>query len=357
MLTLSSDTSPVRTKAVRGRGFTLIELLVVVAIIAILIGILLPALGKARASAWQTKGLSMQKQLVTGVLAYTTANDGYIPGLNTTGSRLQQIEAQQPQLLRSRTNLPVQSWDWITPAMDDGDLPADRAERFHFLLREYADPAMRETCELRGGNAEMVDIAAKRSGFPGTSYIMPACFQWAGTEIIQGTSIVQYSQERSNDRDHAQIAKGYVPKIENVGASSRKICVADAFRTRTATENQLDGRFWIDPYSNNESGAPYLYGAFCDAGAVADNSVAYGRKGGGNISDGEQLPFSYRHGDRMNAGFWDGHGEPIKQLDSRNPTLWYPRGTKLGTSNIHPNAIGFVLPSGVDAGSWDRILQ
>ncbi len=61
------------------KGFTLIELLVVVSIIALLVAILLPALGKARLQAKLVVCANNQRQCALGVTNYAADNDDKLP--------------------------------------------------------------------------------------------------------------------------------------------------------------------------------------------------------------------------------------------------------------------------------------
>lgn len=68
-----------RSAAVFLRGFTLIELLVVIAIIATLIGILLPAIGKARKEAWKSISLANCRSIGSAGASYQNDNKGALP--------------------------------------------------------------------------------------------------------------------------------------------------------------------------------------------------------------------------------------------------------------------------------------
>ena len=75
-----------RRRADRRRaGFTLVELLVVVGIIALLIGLLLPALGKAREQSRRTNCLANLRTIGQGLYMYANAHRDRLPNGNPRG--------------------------------------------------------------------------------------------------------------------------------------------------------------------------------------------------------------------------------------------------------------------------------
>jgi type II secretory pathway pseudopilin PulG len=74
----SAQTERLKAKGPQGRAFTLIELLVVIATIALLIGLLLPALGRARQAGRLVLCSSNMRQISVGMQNYASASKGWL---------------------------------------------------------------------------------------------------------------------------------------------------------------------------------------------------------------------------------------------------------------------------------------
>lgn len=300
-------------------GFTLVELLVVAAVVALLLGLLFPAVHSARSVAQSSACQSTLRHYVAKVQLYSLEYSDFLPGPDTSG-RLYDSDAHNTFSHWYRRDggarRPLTNMDWITPIFGDemhveGFDFRDRYERLY--RSHFACPSNPLTYDFVYPHQDDRWFGLSIDDWPYFSYASPLGFHYD----VGGHGPVAVTEGAHEVRG---LPAGYRPKTTRVQAPSRKALVIEGTRfvtRRGLSFNDLPwqyqgGNFMLNgPYAPRE-GDPYIF----DPASGEPNELSRST--------------SYRHADgSMNIAFFDGHVQLHSARASREPSLYLPSGTRL----------------------------
>jgi prepilin-type N-terminal cleavage/methylation domain-containing protein/prepilin-type processing-associated H-X9-DG protein len=350
---MKNTTNTPRTMASFKGGFTLIELLVVIAIIALLIGILLPAIGKARDTARSVVCQSTMRGVAQLQFAYTLDNRDYFASPNTSSHEYRIAQLGTPggtnpwnrMHFTTTSTTPTTVMDWMSPLLGEAlNLSPTRAQRTAQLFEAagcasataFNDSIFNLTAQPDQQDWRSVN---ETEGFRQASYLAPTSFYYLprGSRpavIVPGQSITYYSVDSFGNG--AIAPSTFRQQITRLGTSvSSKVMFADG--TRYASRQfGLD----FDPGVN-----PSNFGTFTESNPIVHGSTAYGRilfPGADTSIPANQL-LSYRHSNRMNIARWDASVGTITQQESyTDPNRWFPSGSVWNGDQATPESIDFM---------------
>ncbi len=311
----------------RKHAFTLIELLVVISIIALLVSILMPALGKAKEMARMTVCLSNCKQAGTALQMYTSENEDWLPGPNTSGLK---IGGGDLSSVDSSSRAPVQNMDWMSPLMGRMlSLPENRVDRFIQLSNhDFSCPSNREYYDYEYGGTLIPDVQAVKQ----VSYSASLAFLTYSANSSKGSPYVTDSEY-----GNGMVPDNYAPKINKVGRPSEKVFMMEGSRylstadmriSLNAINFQNDGGNYAmygpaTPIVSSSGGDPFRIDVQAVGTGVWEATLQEGTE-----------KYAFRHSNnRMNLTYFDGHAESSTFEESLDVHRYWPKGSTIVNGN------------------------